>query len=57
MSCALASAGDGEKRISLMTSSMLATAMARPTKTWARSRALLSRKRVRRVTHFLAEAR
>ena len=34
------SAGSGARRISAITSSILATAMARPTSTWARSRAL-----------------
>ncbi len=44
-----------EARISGMTSSILATAMARPTRTWARSRALLSRNLVRRDDHLFAE--
>ena len=43
-----ASLASCEARISRMTSSILATAMARPTRIWARSRALLSRKLVRR---------
>ena len=47
--------GDGAWRMSLITSSMLATAMARPTRTWARSRALLSRNLVRRRHDLLAE--
>ena len=38
--CSRASAGLGALRISLIISSMLATATARPTNTWARSRAL-----------------
>ena len=45
-----ASLASFDARISLITSSMLATAMARPTKMWARSRALPSRNLVRRET-------
>ncbi len=45
-----ASLASFEARISLITSSILATAMARPTSTWARSRALPSRCLVRRDT-------
>ena len=41
--------GSGARRIISITSSMLATAMARPTSTWARSRAWLSSNLVRRV--------
>jgi hypothetical protein len=43
-----ASLASFEARISLITSSILATAMASPTRTWARSRALPSRYLVRR---------
>ena len=43
-------AGSGAARISLMISSILATAMARPTRICARSRALRSRNLVRRPT-------
>ena len=53
--CSRAFAGSGALRISAMTSSILATAIARPTKIWARSRALLSRNLVRRADDFLAE--
>ena len=45
-----ASLASFEARISRITSSILATAMARPTRTWARSRALLRRNLVRRAT-------
>ena len=43
--------------MSLITSSILATAMASPTSTWARSRALLSRNFVRRDTTSSRKAR
>src|SRR6266446_1223865 len=44
-----ATTGSGARRIISITSSMLATAMARPTSTWARSRACLSSYLARRV--------
>jgi hypothetical protein len=46
-----------EARISLITSSILATAMASPTRMWARSRALPSRYFVRRETTSSRKAR
>ena len=48
MSSVRAAAGSGLARMTRMTSSILATAMARPTRRWARSRALASSKRERR---------
>ncbi|MGY4469651.1 hypothetical protein ACVWWK_005360 [Bradyrhizobium sp. LB9.1b] len=42
--------GSGEVRMTRIISSILATAIARPTRIWARSRALASRNLVRRVT-------
>ena len=50
ISASRAAFGSGAERISRITSSILATAMARPTRIWARSRALLSRNLVRRDT-------
>ena len=48
--CSRATAGLGALRISRIMSSMLATATARPTNTWARSRDLASRCLMRRLT-------
>ncbi len=45
-----ASAGSFDERMMTITSSMLTTAMARPTSTWPRSRALPSSNLVRRTT-------
>ena len=50
ISCTRASAGDGALRISPITSSMFATAIASPTSTWARSRAFPNSNFDRRVT-------
>ena len=55
INCSRAVCGSGALRISLITSSILATAIARPTSTWARSRALRSRNFVRRLIDLLAE--
>ena len=49
-SAAFASAGDAEALIVAMTSSMFASAIANPSSTWPRSRALRSSYTVRRVT-------
>ena len=57
ISAARAAAASGLARISRITSSMLATAMARPTSRCARSRALPSSKRGAAQDHLLAEAR
>ncbi|MNN25312.1 hypothetical protein D3C81_1387820 [compost metagenome] len=45
-----ASAGSADERMMWMTSSILATATARPTRTWPRSRALASSNLTRRTT-------
>ncbi len=50
INCSRAVAASGAARISAITSSILATATARPTKMCPRSRALVRSKRVRRVT-------
>jgi hypothetical protein len=50
INCSLASCGVGAWRMTRITSSMLATAIARPTNTWARVRDFISRCFVRRVT-------
>ena len=50
ISATFASAGDGEALMTAMTSSMFASATARPSRMWARSRALRRSKTVRRVT-------
>ena len=55
INCSRAVCGSGALRISVITSSILATAIARPTSTWARSRALRSRNFVRRLIDLLAE--